>query len=223
MRAAELTLESVCAEALGLSALFTFDQCCAHRLALSTALLLSPNEITNVFAIVGVVATFDLRLDPVVLLVRQRNRLADSRHGSLEIREELLDKAEWLQASRPPVRVSVYSDSFVLVSPDLARLIMCVRSLQFHLLFENCLFRGALAYGDHAEGEKAGLGLSLAAEFPKPRHSKRKSNGPALRYTRTLRFRTMLGPIQIGTYSISMAYESLTPSISCGTGRLATA
>jgi hypothetical protein len=57
MRAAELTLESVCAEALGLSALFTFDQCCAHRLDLSTALLLSPNEITNVFAIVGVVAT----------------------------------------------------------------------------------------------------------------------------------------------------------------------
>src|SRR6266404_3474647 len=85
MCAAELTLEGVCIEALWLPALFTFNQCRANRLDLRTALLLSSNEITDVFAIVGVVATFDLRLDPVILLVRQRNGLAYSRHGSLAI------------------------------------------------------------------------------------------------------------------------------------------
>jgi hypothetical protein len=91
----------------------------------------------------------------------------------LSLYEELLEDADWLQASRAPVRVSVYSDSFVLVSPDLARLIMCARSLQFMLLFKDCLVRGAIAYGDHAEGEKAGTrfivsaGISKAAAFEK--------------------------------------------------------
>jgi hypothetical protein len=61
MRAAELALEGACIEALWLPALFTLDQRCANRLDLCTALQLSPNEITDVFAIVGVVATFDLR------------------------------------------------------------------------------------------------------------------------------------------------------------------
>ena len=69
MRAAELALECACIEALGLPALFTLDQGRANCFDLCTALLLSANEITDIFAIVGVVASFDLRLDPVVLLV----------------------------------------------------------------------------------------------------------------------------------------------------------
>jgi hypothetical protein len=68
MYAAELTLEGVCIEALWLPALLTVDQGRANHFDLCAALLLSPNEITDVFAIVGVVATFDLCLDPVVLL-----------------------------------------------------------------------------------------------------------------------------------------------------------
>jgi len=65
MCAAELTLEGVCIEALWLPALFTFNQCRANRLDLRIPFLFSPNEITDVFAIVGVVATFELRLDPL--------------------------------------------------------------------------------------------------------------------------------------------------------------
>jgi hypothetical protein len=98
----------------------------------------------------------------------------------LSLYEELLDKTEWLQASRPPVRVSVYSDSFVLISPDLAPLIMCVRSLQFHLLFENCLFRGALAYGDHAEGEKAGARFIISAGVSKAAALEKKIKWPCV-------------------------------------------
>src|ERR1700676_336421 len=80
MRAAELALEDARVKTLRLAALLTLDQCCAKRLDLSTALLLSPDKIPDVFAIVRVVATFDLRLDPIVLLVGQRNGLADSCH-----------------------------------------------------------------------------------------------------------------------------------------------
>jgi hypothetical protein len=70
MRAAEPALECARVEAFWLPALFSFDQRCANHLNLCTALLLSPNEITDVFAIVGVVATFDLRLDPVPRLTK---------------------------------------------------------------------------------------------------------------------------------------------------------
>src|SRR5208337_4702048 len=79
--AAELTLEGVCIEALWLSAFFTLDQGRANHSDLRAAFLLSPNKITDVFAVVGVVAAFDLRLDPVILLIRQRNSLADSCHN----------------------------------------------------------------------------------------------------------------------------------------------
>jgi hypothetical protein len=98
----------------------------------------------------------------------------------LSLYEELLEKTDLLQASRPPVRVSVYSDSFVLVSPDLARLIMCARSLQFNLLFENCLFRGAIAYGDHAEGEKAGTRFIISAGISKAAALEKKIKWPCV-------------------------------------------
>jgi hypothetical protein len=98
----------------------------------------------------------------------------------LSLYEELLDKAEWLQASRPPVRVSVYSDSFVLVSPQLAPLISCARTLQFMLLFENCLVRGAIAYGEHAEGEKAGTRFIISAGISKAVALEKKIKWPCV-------------------------------------------
>jgi len=54
---AELALEGVCVEALRLPALFTLDQCRANYFDFCAALLFAPNEITDVFAIVGVLAT----------------------------------------------------------------------------------------------------------------------------------------------------------------------
>jgi hypothetical protein len=52
---------SAAIEALWLPALFTLDQGGADHLNLCAALLLSSNEITDIFTIVGVIATFDLR------------------------------------------------------------------------------------------------------------------------------------------------------------------
>jgi hypothetical protein len=60
MRAAELALELARVETLRLPALFALDQCRANRFDLRTPLLLSPNEITDVFAVIGVAATLDL-------------------------------------------------------------------------------------------------------------------------------------------------------------------
>jgi hypothetical protein len=37
----------------------------------------------------------------------------------LRMYEELLDNVDYVLAAKPPVQVSVYSDSFVLVSPEL--------------------------------------------------------------------------------------------------------
>ena len=74
-------LEGVCIGALWLSALFNLNQGRASLLDLRAAHLFPPNKITDVFAIVGVVTTFDLRLDPFILLIRQSNSLADNRHN----------------------------------------------------------------------------------------------------------------------------------------------
>jgi hypothetical protein len=81
--------------------------------------------------------------------------------------EELLDKAEWLQSTRPKVRVSVYSDSFVLVSSQLAPLISAAQTLQWFLLLEDCIVRGGVAYGDHAEGERNGIRFTVSAGLSK--------------------------------------------------------
>ena len=53
MCASELALECTSLAALWLPVLPTFDQCRAIRLDLYAAHLLSPNEITDIFGIVG--------------------------------------------------------------------------------------------------------------------------------------------------------------------------
>jgi hypothetical protein len=71
--AAELTLEGVCIQALWLSAFFTLDQRRANHLDICAALLFSPNKITDVLAIVGVVTTY-----------RRRGSNGRSAHAHLE-------------------------------------------------------------------------------------------------------------------------------------------
>jgi hypothetical protein len=85
----------------------------------------------------------------------------------LRMYEVLLDNVDFVLAAKPPVQVSVYSDSFVLVSPELAPLIVSVRTLLFILMMNNCLTRGGIAYGEHAEGEKAGTKCIVSAAISK--------------------------------------------------------
>ena len=68
MSAAKLTLKRICVEALWLAALLALNQRSTNGLDLQASLLLTANEVANVLAVVRVVATLDLRLDPVVLL-----------------------------------------------------------------------------------------------------------------------------------------------------------
>jgi len=56
----------------GFAALFSHHQGCAYRLHLRTALLFAPDQVSDKFAVVGVIPCIDLRFDPSVLLVGQR-------------------------------------------------------------------------------------------------------------------------------------------------------
>jgi hypothetical protein len=85
----------------------------------------------------------------------------------LTMYEVLLDNVDYVLTAKPPVQVTVYSDSFILVSPILAPLIASVRTLLFILMLNNCLSRGGIAYGEHAEGEKAGTKLIISAGISK--------------------------------------------------------
>src|SRR4030065_154223 len=58
-----------------------FNQCGPQCLNLGTALLLAPNEIANIFAVVGVMPSVNLCLDPDVLLVGQGDGFAHGCHG----------------------------------------------------------------------------------------------------------------------------------------------
>jgi hypothetical protein len=81
--------------------------------------------------------------------------------------EKLLESTDFLQSLGPKVRFSVYSDSFVLVSQELAPLIASAQALQWFLLLEDCIVRGGIAYGDHAEGEKNGIRFIVSAGISK--------------------------------------------------------
>lgn len=81
--------------------------------------------------------------------------------------ETLLERTDFLQSLGPKVRFSVYSDSFVLVSHELAPVIASAQSLQWFLLVEDCIVRGGIAYGDHAEGKKNGIRFIVSAGISK--------------------------------------------------------
>src|SRR5271168_2553752 len=81
MSAAKPTLKRICVEAFGLAALLALNQRSTNTLDLQASLLLTANEVANVLAVVRVVATLDLRLDPVVLLVGLGNSFAYGRHA----------------------------------------------------------------------------------------------------------------------------------------------
>src|ERR1700691_53838 len=55
----------------------------------------------------------------------------------LRMYEELLDNVDYVLAAKPPIQVSVYSDSFILISPELGPLIGSVRTLLFILMLNN--------------------------------------------------------------------------------------
>src|SRR5471030_1473707 len=59
----------------------TFNERGADRLHFGAAFLLAPDQVADVFTVVGIVPCFDLRLDPTILLVGQRDGLAHGSHN----------------------------------------------------------------------------------------------------------------------------------------------
>jgi hypothetical protein len=65
---------------LRFAAVLAFDQRSANTFRLGAAFLFPPDKIADIFAVVDVVPFVNLRLDPLILLIRQRNGFAYSPH-----------------------------------------------------------------------------------------------------------------------------------------------
>jgi hypothetical protein len=75
-------LEGAGIEGLWLPAGFTFNQRRADGLNVGATFLFASDEIADVFAVVGIVPSVNLRFNPTVLLVGQSDGLA---HGSHDV------------------------------------------------------------------------------------------------------------------------------------------
>lgn len=71
--------------------------------------------------------------------------------NSLKYYEAILRSAGLIPTLRPEVKVTMYSDSFLLVSEELGPIILAAQALEMQTLFNDCLVRGGIAEGKHLE------------------------------------------------------------------------
>ena len=87
--------------------------------------------------------------------------------GALERYEDLISMSTLCASLRPGLRLSAYPDSFVLVSDKLREVLLITQTLQWAALRAGCMVRGGVAFGPHAEGEKAGARLIVSSAVAK--------------------------------------------------------
>jgi hypothetical protein len=63
------------------AAALTLDESGPDRLDVGVFFLIAPDKITNILAIIGELASGNLRLDPLMLLLGKRDRFSHSSHG----------------------------------------------------------------------------------------------------------------------------------------------
>lgn len=80
-----------------------------------------------------------------------------------EIVRDAKDWAEFLKV----VQLSVYSDSFVVISDELGPVLRATNLVQWFVLRKGFLVRGGIAHGNHAEGEKSGIKFIVSAALSK--------------------------------------------------------
>ncbi len=74
-------LKCVDVEGAGFSARLTFNQRSANSLKSNATFLFTSDQVSDVFTVVGVIPSVNLRFNPTVLLVSQSDGLAHSSHG----------------------------------------------------------------------------------------------------------------------------------------------
>jgi hypothetical protein len=79
------------------------------------------------------------------------NNVLRSFDALLDTYDNVLRGLQLLKDIRPEVKLSIYSDSFLLVSSKLGPLIGATQALHMQTLFWDCLVRGGIAYGKHFE------------------------------------------------------------------------
>ena len=71
--------------------------------------------------------------------------------ATLQVYESVLGGAGMVSSTLPDVKISIYSDSFILVSDKLPDIVWATQGILMQTLFHDCLARGGIAYGKHLE------------------------------------------------------------------------
>lgn len=87
--------------------------------------------------------------------------------GALEKYEDLISMSTLYISLPPGLRLSAHPDSFVLVSDKLREVLLITQAFQWAALRAGCMVRGGVAFGPHAEGEKAGAKLIVSSAVAK--------------------------------------------------------
>jgi hypothetical protein len=69
----------------------------------------------------------------------------------LKIYEDVLNSAQVLHKIRDNVTLRIFSDAFLLTSAQLGPLIGVVQGLNMQTMFNDCMVRGGIGFGDHIE------------------------------------------------------------------------
>lgn len=70
---------------------------------------------------------------------------------SLETFESVLKASGDVKESNPEVEIRIYSDSYLLISDSLPRVVAATQGLLMQTLFNDYLVRGGIAYGKHVD------------------------------------------------------------------------
>jgi hypothetical protein len=87
--------------------------------------------------------------------------------GALERYEDLVSMGTLCASLRPGLRFSAFPDSLVLVSDKSREVLLITQMVQWTAHGTGCMVRGGVAFGPHAEGEKAGARLIVSSALAK--------------------------------------------------------
>src|SRR5438445_3071970 len=98
----------------------------------------------------------------------------------VQVYDEMLRSTELVERLRPDVSFHVFSDTFILSSPNLGRLVGAVQGLLMQTLFHDCLVRGGIGFGRHIEKAEAGRLLVVSQALVRAVHTEKRISFPCV-------------------------------------------
>ena len=107
------------------------------------------------------------------------HRIEDDFTGALDAYSELLDNLEFLN-SLPQISLRIYSDAILVSSHELLPLVKAVHALNMLTLSANCLVRGGIGYGLHAEQESGANTFVVSQALSRAVHVEKQIKRPCV-------------------------------------------